>query len=102
MKLEDKELSAVTVGALSKDSIVSTFAVVVPIMTNAVAVKKGDELSLEIIIKKETSQKDGVVENRRGQGRSSSEAQSESENCGELAGSRDRDLDLSGAAVAIN
>ena len=51
--------SAVTAGALNKESIASTFAVVVPIMTNAVAVKKGDELSLEIIVKKETKRKEG-------------------------------------------
>ena len=38
------------------------------------------------------------MENRRGQGRESSEGQSESEDCGELVGSRDRDM--SGAAVA--
>ena len=44
MELEDKEFSAVTVGALNKDSIASTFAVAVPIMTSAVAVKGGEEL----------------------------------------------------------
>ena len=44
---------------MNNDSIASTFAVVVPSMTNAVAVKKGDELCLEIIIKKEAKRKEG-------------------------------------------
>ena len=59
MKLEEKEFAAATVGALTRDSVATTFAVVVPIMTNAVAVKKGDELSLEIIVRKETKRKEG-------------------------------------------
>ena len=56
---EDKEFVAVTVGASGSDSIASTFAVVVPIMTNAVAVKKGEELFLENRHKKETKRKEG-------------------------------------------
>ena len=40
-----------------------------------------------------------IVEKRRGQGRESSEAHSESEDCGYLVGSRGRDL--SGVAVAV-
>ena len=42
MKLKDLEieLSVVTVGAFGTDPIARTFAVVVPIMSNAVAVKK--------------------------------------------------------------
>ena len=39
MGCEDKEFAAVSVGALGTDSIAITFAVVVPIMTNAVAVE---------------------------------------------------------------
>ena len=46
-------------GASSRSSIASTFAVVVPIMTNAVAVKKGAELFVESTTKKETKRKDG-------------------------------------------
>ena len=45
-QLEDKEFASVIVGASGSDSIASTFAVVVPIMTNAVAAKKGEELCL--------------------------------------------------------
>ena len=46
MKLNDLEIefSVVTVGAFGTDPIARTFAVVVPIMSNAVAVKKGEEL----------------------------------------------------------
>ena len=56
---EDKEFAAVTVGASCGDSIAITLAVVVPIMTNAVAVKKGAELFVESTTKKETKRKDG-------------------------------------------
>ena len=61
MKLKDLEIEffVVTVGAFGTDPIARTFAVVVPIMSNAVAVKKGEELSLEIIINKETKRKEG-------------------------------------------
>ena len=44
LKFEDKEFSAVTVGTSGGDSIAVTLGVVVPIMTNAVDVKKGEEL----------------------------------------------------------
>ena len=43
-KIEDKEFSAVTVGASGGGSMSVTFTVVVPIMTNTVAVKQGGEL----------------------------------------------------------
>ena len=56
---EDKEFAAVSVDALGENSIASTFAVVVPIMTNTVAVKKGEELILENTFRKETKRKDG-------------------------------------------
>ena len=56
---ENTEFAAVSVGALGDDSIASTIAVVVPIMTNAVAVKKGDEMFLETTAKKETTRKEG-------------------------------------------
>ena len=56
---EDKEFVAVTVGASCGDSIAITLAVVVPIMTNAVDVKKGEELLLENTCKKETKRKEG-------------------------------------------
>ena len=46
-------------GALGKDSIAITFVVVVPIMTNTVAVKKGEELYLETTARKETKRKEG-------------------------------------------
>ena len=61
MKLKDLEIecSVVTVGAFGTDPIARTFAVVVPIMSNAVAVKKGDELFLESTVKKETKRKEG-------------------------------------------
>ena len=59
MGCEDKEFAAVSVGALGTDSIAITFAVVVPIMTNAVAVKKGEELCLETTARQETKRKDG-------------------------------------------
>ena len=50
---------AVTVGSLCGVSMSITFSVVVPIMTNAVAVKKGEELFLESLNKKETKRKEG-------------------------------------------
>ena len=56
---EDKEFAAVTVGASGSDSIATTLSVVVPIMTNAVAVKKGEELFLENTTKKEVKRKEG-------------------------------------------
>ena len=61
MKLIDLEFEfpAVTVGALGTDSIAITFALVVPIMTSAVAVKKGEELFLEHATRKEPKRKDG-------------------------------------------
>ena len=59
LKYEDKELSAVTVGASGGGSMSVTFTVVVPIMTNAVAVKKGEDLLLQITSTKETKRKEG-------------------------------------------
>ena len=59
LTFEDKEFVAVTVGASCGDSIAITLAVVVPIMTNAVDVKKGEELFLESTRKKETHRKEG-------------------------------------------
>ena len=57
---EDKEFSAVTVGASGGGSISVTFTVAVPIMTNAVDVKKGEELLFENKNKKDTNKrKDG-------------------------------------------
>ena len=56
---EDKEFAAVTVGASGRDSIAITLSVVVPIMTNAVDVKKGEELFLENTTKKEVKRKEG-------------------------------------------
>ena len=50
---------AVTVGASGTDSTASTFAVVVPIMTNAVDVKKGEELFLESTPKRQKKRKEG-------------------------------------------
>ena len=44
----EKEFSAVTVGASGGGSMSVTFTVVVPIMTNAVDVKKGDDLFLQV------------------------------------------------------
>ena len=58
IKFEEKEYVAVTVGASGGHSIASTFSVVVPVMTTAVAVKKGAELLLEMT-KKETKRKEG-------------------------------------------
>ena len=58
IKFEEKEYAAVTVGASGGHSIASTFSVVVPVMTTAVAVKKGAELLLEMT-KKETKRKEG-------------------------------------------
>ena len=58
LKFEDKEFSAVTVGASGGGSMSVTFTVVVPIMTNAVDVKKGEELFLEGTVKKETKRKE--------------------------------------------
>ena len=58
-KCEDRECVAVPVGGLSRDSIASTFTVIVPIRTNAVAVKKGEELFLENATRKEPKRKDG-------------------------------------------
>ena len=45
-------------GTSGGDSIAITLGVVVPIMTNAVDVKKGEELFLESKRKKETKRKD--------------------------------------------
>ena len=59
IKYEDKEFSAVAVGASGGGSISVTFTVVVPIMTNAVDVKHGEELFLESTHKKETKRKEG-------------------------------------------
>ena len=57
---EDKEFAAVTVGTSGGDSIAITLAVVVPIMTNAVDVKQGEELYFENTNKKDTNKrKDG-------------------------------------------
>ena len=59
MGCEDNEFAAVSVGALGRDSIAITVAVVVPTMTNAVAVNKGEELCLETTARKETKRKEG-------------------------------------------
>ena len=59
MRCEDKEFSAVSVGPLGMDSIAITFAVIVPIMTNTVAVNKGEELYLETTARKEAKRKEG-------------------------------------------
>ena len=59
LTFEDKEFSAVTVGTSGGDSIAVTLGVVVPIMTNAVDVKKGEELFLEKPTKKEKKRKEG-------------------------------------------
>ena len=59
LTFEDKEFSAVTVGTSGGDSIAVTLGVVVPIMTNAVDVKKGEELFLENSTKKENKRKEG-------------------------------------------
>ena len=59
MGCEDKEFAAVSVGALGTDSIATTFAVTVPIMTNTVEVKQGEELYLEATARKETKRKEG-------------------------------------------
>ena len=60
LKCEDKEFSAVTVGASCGAAIAIPLAVVVPIMTNAVDVKKGEELFLENPTKKDANKrKDG-------------------------------------------
>ena len=58
-KSKNKEFSAVTVGTSGGDSIAVTLGVVVPIMTNAVDVKKGEELFLENSTKKENKRKEG-------------------------------------------
>ena len=59
LKLEDKESSVVTVGASGGGSMSVAFSVVVPIMTNAVDVKKGEELLLQITSTKATNRKEG-------------------------------------------
>ena len=59
LKLEDKEFSAATVGASGGGSMSVTFTVVVPIMTNAVDVNKGQALLLQVTSTKETKRKDG-------------------------------------------
>ena len=59
LKFEDKEFSAVTVGTSGGDSIAITLGVVIPIMTNAVDVKKGEELFIENPTKKENKRKEG-------------------------------------------
>ena len=84
MKLKDLEIefSVVTVVAFGTDPIARTFAVVVPIMSNSVAVKEGEMLCLESTVNKGDESEGRVVENRRGQGRESSEGQSECDDCG--------------------
>ena len=68
LKLEDKECSVVTVGASAEGSISVTLAVVIPIMTNAIDVKKGEELLFPIDVKKTSAKrkarswKDDVVD----------------------------------------
>ena len=78
LTFEDKEFSAVTVGASGGGSMSVTFTVVVPIMTNAVDVKKGGG----VVFRKHTQEGDEaegrVVERRRGQGRERAKGQSES------------------------
>ena len=59
LTLEHKEFSAVTVGTSGGDSIAITLGVVIPIMTNAVDVKKGEDLLLQITSAKETKRKEG-------------------------------------------
>ena len=95
IRCEDKEFAAVSVGALGGDSIASKFAVVVPIMTNAVAVKKGGGVVFRNHSQDGNEAEGRVVENRRGQGRESPGGQRESENGGQQLGSRDRDLSRS-------
>ena len=58
-KIEDKEFSAVAVGASGGGSMWLTFTVVVPIMTNAADVKKGEGLLLQTASTKETKRKEG-------------------------------------------
>ena len=72
--LEDKDVAAVSVGALGGDSIACTFVVVVRIMTNAVAVKKGQELCLESTPRKETKRNDGSWKNDVGKADKAPEA----------------------------
>ena len=59
MGCEDNEFAAVSVGALGTDSIATRFTVVIPIMTNTVAVNKGEELYLETTAMKEAKRKAG-------------------------------------------
>ena len=59
MKDLEIELPVVTVGALGTDPSSRTFAVVAPIMSNAVAVNNGEELFLDSTVKKGTKRKEG-------------------------------------------
>ena len=83
LTLEEKELLAVTVGASSGGSLSVTFTVVIPIMTNTVDVKKGGGVVVANQPQEGDEAEGRVVENRRGQGRESSEGQSESEDGGQ-------------------
>ena len=56
---QDKEFAAVSVGVLGGNSIARTFSVVIPIMSNTIAVKEGEELRLESLSRKEPKRKDG-------------------------------------------
>ena len=58
LKCEGKEFAAVTVGSSGDDSIAITLGVNVPIMTNAVDVKQGQELFLESTAQKEKKRKE--------------------------------------------
>ena len=57
LKCENKEFAAVTVGTSGGDSIAITLAVGVPIMTNSVDVKKGEELFLENTTRKDADKR---------------------------------------------
>ena len=57
LAFEDKEFAAVTVGTSGGGPIAITLVVVVPIMTNAVDVKKGEELFLENTTKKDANKR---------------------------------------------
>ena len=56
---QDKEFAAVSVGVLGGNSIARTFTVVIPVMTNTIAVKEGEELRLENTCRNEPKRKDG-------------------------------------------
>ena len=90
--LEDKEFPVVTVGTSHGSSIAVTLAVVIPIMTNTIDVKKGEELLMPIAAKttakrKAASWKDEVADPAKET--QTTESQSETE---ESDGSRCRNM----------